>query len=521
MNGTLQYSLGLATGGFLGNLQAVQGRVAQFSGFMGKLPVIGASLAGLLGGVSSIHAVIENAMHQIEKGAALNDLSKRTGESVGALYTLQRGFSVVGVAAESVAPALMTMQKALGGFSEFGEPTKNIFAGIGLSIEDLKAQDGPAALNSIVRALAKLRNDEAATAAFKIFGRSMGADMLQVARSADEFGNAMAGANAQAGMFQRNAAEFEAVDKGLAKLKMRFNGLFLGMAEGMAPGLNGILQSLNKIDLTPLGQRVGEALTGFTQAFREGKITTVVALGLQAGFETALTYLGKGLIGIGLALKETMAAIFSEDSLSFWQNRFRRVGAEGRAEWENTEAQRAMERMKSATSPQEKDAARASMRSHLDAAQQYSGYGLEYQNRSQAASDQMEKVFALAMAQSMKNAVGFSMGTGAAEQFSAALADLAARAPHATENAAGGNERLAGAPPKPEKLRETKPEASNTWANLGFILGQGGAGGHQERIAQNTLRTANLIQKLVDRTPKPTAQQNFLQRATSPNTTFD
>ena len=490
MNGTLQYSLGLATGGFLGSLQAVQGRVAQFSGFMGKLPVIGASLAGLAGSVGSIHAIIEGAMGQIEKGATLNDLSKRTGESVGALYTLQKGFSTVGVAAESVAPALMTMQKALGGFSEMGEPTKNIFAGIGLSIDDLKAQEGPTALWGIIEALAKLRNDEAATAAFKIFGRSMGADMLQVARSADEFGTAMAGANVQAGMFQRNAAEFEAVDKGLAKLKTRFNGLFLGVAEGMAPALNGVLNVLNQIDLTGFGQKIGQAMGGAFEALREGQLGELLWLGLKSGFDAFSNYWAAGVV--------EMAAIFMREFAGVFQML--------QAGFDNV-----VNNLASALGSMP---GVGSMLGLSDLPMQTYSESLATRQELDGSGNQAADVMA-ATADSLRQ-----MGDAAMTPFFDKLKFFADRLPRTAEGP-GGTGRLLGAPPKSEKLKETKPEASNAWANIGFILGQGGAGGHQERIAQNTLRTANLLQKIIDRAPKPGAQQNFLQRATSPNTTFD
>ena len=129
MAGSLDYSLGLATTNFLGGINIARGALAGFIGFA-------TGAGGLIAGV----------MSQISKGAGLKDLSARTGESVRDLYSLQNAFDIVGVQAANLPTILFTVQKALGGISEGGEPTDVAFRKIGLSMTELKKLDAPALL---------------------------------------------------------------------------------------------------------------------------------------------------------------------------------------------------------------------------------------------------------------------------------------------------------------------------------------------------------------------------------------
>ena len=85
----IEYSLGLSTNDFLGALSKAACGLAGLAGACGVTVSAGAAFAGIL--------------QQIEKGAALNDLSKRTGESVDSLFKLQRGFTLAGANAGNFA----------------------------------------------------------------------------------------------------------------------------------------------------------------------------------------------------------------------------------------------------------------------------------------------------------------------------------------------------------------------------------------------------------------------------------
>lgn len=304
----IQFSLGLAAGGFVQEMARARGA---FSGLVSsglKVPVIGTAIGGLIASVSSFGAVVENTFAQIEKGSELNKLSKRTGESVGELFRLQKGFKAAGLGAEGLSPMLFQMQKALGGFNEMGEPTKDIFKGIGLEVEALKGMKPSEAFEKITRALAGLNTSEASTAAGKIFGRAGAQDALQLARSGEDVAHAMADAGEQAALFGRNAASFEKLEMGIGRLKGRFNTLFAGIAEGAAPGLQALVDMLNKIDLSGLGKRIGDIFLAVTTAAKVGQLTELLRLGLSAAFESAMTILVNRVRILGSALPSLMVA---------------------------------------------------------------------------------------------------------------------------------------------------------------------------------------------------------------------
>lgn len=273
MAGLLQFTLGLTTGGFL---SAVAGADKQIKGFIGGLVGLGAVTAGV--------------WNQIEKGAALKGLSDRTGESVSNVFRLQKGLRAVGLDASDAGNMLYQLQRSLGGVSETGEPTAYVFAQLGLQIDKLKRMDAPTALSTIAAKLATLDNASATAASGKIFGRYSAREFLQLARNTDAFTRALHGSQTQAAIFQRYAETFHQIELGVSRLKDKTSGLFLGVAAGIAPALQTVIQMLDAIDLSKIGASIGTILTGFTQAFREGKLSELIADSLKLGFESIVIF---------------------------------------------------------------------------------------------------------------------------------------------------------------------------------------------------------------------------------------
>ena len=267
-SGVLQFSLGLATGGFLSPLNSTMSR-----------------LTGFIGGMVSLGAITEGVMSAIERGAALEHLSKRTNTSVADLFKLQKGFKAVGMDADAVGPILFKMQKALGGVNEFGVDTRSIFHRMGLEIETLKKMSAPQQLAAIAGALGKLNTTSAASAAGGIFGREGAGQMVQLSHSTGEFAEAMRKAARDADNMQRNAAGFARLQRGLDEIKGNVQNLFSGIAEGLAPGIQSIEDLLNGMDLSQLGEKIGKVFGAFVEAFREGKLTELLVLSFTTGNE--------------------------------------------------------------------------------------------------------------------------------------------------------------------------------------------------------------------------------------------
>jgi hypothetical protein len=283
--GVLQFSLGLATGGFLGPLGSISGHL---KGFIGGLVGFGALTAGV--------------MDAIKRGADLEALSKRTDTSVASLYQLQRGFQAVDLEAGSVGGVLFKLQKSMGGVNDEGQDTKSIFARLNLDIGALKKMGAPQQLLAIAGALSKMNISGASAAAAGIFGREGAASMVQLSRSTGEFSEAMRKAQADAQRFQRNAEAFHALEKGLTNIRSKVQVLFAGIADGLAPGLQAIEDMIAGIDLSSVGEQIGKIFGAFVQAFKEGSLAELIALTITTGFQIGVDALPPVLEKIGSML---------------------------------------------------------------------------------------------------------------------------------------------------------------------------------------------------------------------------
>lgn len=302
--GVLNFTLGLGAGGFLTTIGQAESKVKGLVGTMLKLPGIGTAVAGVAAAVGTLGGLVGGVFEAFEKGAELEHLSKRVGEPVKALFMLEKGFKAAGLSAEDVGPALFQMQRALGGVNEMGESTADIFLRMGLQIGQLKKLDAVGQFASITKALAKMSQTDAAKAASMIFGRQEGANMIQLARSSGEFGDAMKRATGQAEVFARNAERFERIERSLAGFKSSVNGLFLGIAEGAAPGVQRLLDALNSIDFSTIGRKFGEVLQVMAQSIKDKEFGKLIELSLNAGFESAGNFAIATIWGINAAMEK-------------------------------------------------------------------------------------------------------------------------------------------------------------------------------------------------------------------------
>lgn len=272
--GILSFALGLQSAGFVGSLGQASG-----------------ALKGFVASALGFTSVYEGITAAIEKGADLSRLSRRTGESVAELYTLQKGFKAAGLSAEDVGPALFKMEKSLGGVNEMGERTDDIFRRLGLNIRDLRKEDGAAAMDSIVKSLGRLNQSGAASAASSIFGREGAANIIQLSRSSELFADGLAKAASGAQLFQRDSEIFNRLSVTLDELKGKGLAFFAGIAEAAAPAAQKIADYFNSIDFSGLGQSVGRYITAFTEAFSSGNVTELITTSLTSGFQAFLDVL--------------------------------------------------------------------------------------------------------------------------------------------------------------------------------------------------------------------------------------
>jgi hypothetical protein len=273
-NGLLSFTLGLGTGAFTGPLADASMKLKSF-----------------IGTVIGVGAIIEGVQRAFGKGAGLKELADQTGETIGNLYELERGFKAVGLDSESVGNTVFMLNKALGGINDNGEPTAAIFNQIGLSIQSLKQLNAPQALLAIANQINKLDASSATASAEKIFGRYNAREFLQLARNADEFADSLRKGGLQAAIFDRFGGAFERVASTIADIKENFSGLFLGVAEGLLPAVQAIVDWLDKIDFTKIGVGIGHSIGIIFEAIKHGQFEKLIGDGIMAGIEKAGNYL--------------------------------------------------------------------------------------------------------------------------------------------------------------------------------------------------------------------------------------
>ncbi len=293
-----------------------------------------AAMAGLGAGIGGIAAEIGGV---IEKGRGLSDLITRTGASGTTLLQIQKAFKVAGLEVDNVGPAIGRLQKSIAGVNEDGEDTSGVFGRLGMDLKELKGLNPSQQFDYVGQALRRLKDPaEKTQAVMQIFGKS-GAEMLQLFNSASATDALTAGLSRSQQLLAANAGMYSHISRTvgafMAQLKSSF-GLFNGLAAGIAPALDNLLNKLPKIDLTGVGEQIGRVAGVLIQAFSDGKLGQLISLSLQVGFAKAGNYLFGIVQGMGGALGAVatpLGAAFQLAGMELVNLLARGVNAVGRA----------------------------------------------------------------------------------------------------------------------------------------------------------------------------------------------
>ena len=288
MNGELAFTLGLEGGRFLGVANSAT-----------------RAIVGLVGAAYGAKSIVSGIFDAFERGAALQQLHARTGEAVKDLFLLQRGMQAVGLQSDEIGRMLFHLQKGLTGISDVGEDTTAAFAVMGLSMLAIRKMDAPQQFAAIAAAINKLDLAMAAGVAGKLFGREGAANFLQLARSSELFTQSMKDNAAAAEQMARNSAAFQKIEVSMLSLREKSENLFAGIAGGLAPGLQTVLDMLNKFDLTGIGKSIGDVIAGFAQTIKDAKFGELLSLSLNAGVEEFSNFFLATLAGIHAAMAKT------------------------------------------------------------------------------------------------------------------------------------------------------------------------------------------------------------------------
>jgi hypothetical protein len=307
-------------------------------------------VAGFTAAYLSARSVISGARDIVGLGADLDHMSTRTGIAVSSLSVLRQAFDDNGSSGDRVGKTINDMQKRISEAAQGMGEGKQALDQLGISAETLIALSPEQQFEILSQKIAALENPaDRASVAMRIFGES-GAELMPLFRSGGALDDARASLGAMPEVLERNSVAFERIDTLLGRMPNKSRQVFAGIGDMLSDELLKPLESINQIDFTRFGQRIGAYIDLAIDAFRDGTLAQFIGLTIEAGFEQgtaaakrmlddSLAWLGSGGDGWKVVLNGVMtfgteAATTLLDALSTpitWLSAgFRKIGDEVR-----------------------------------------------------------------------------------------------------------------------------------------------------------------------------------------------
>jgi len=238
----------------------------------------------------------------LDMGGVLSDVAGQTGMTAGKVMLLRTAFDQAGLGADQVGGTINKMQKAIAEATTGSGPAADALSKLGLSASALSAQSPDEAFNAIGAALAGIANPtERAATAMDIFGKS-GGKLLTLFGDSGALATASDTLGAQASIMDKNASIFDRTSDLINGSSNKLQGVFVGMAESIAPAILPLLEQFNKMDFTALGQQIGSAAAMFITAMTDGSIWSIMGDSIKISLGNAVNFLWASLQGIMAAL---------------------------------------------------------------------------------------------------------------------------------------------------------------------------------------------------------------------------
>jgi hypothetical protein len=280
------------TSGLNAALKKAQSGVAALKPAMVGVAAAGAAAFAALGVAAA------GVKRALDLGGDLADVADQTGLTTGRVMVLREAFNLAKLGAESLGPTINKMQRSLAEAAQGTGPAADAFARLGLSAGDLVNMSPDQALSAIGSAINGIANPtERAATAMDIFGKS-GGKLLTLFADSGIMGAAGDIIGGQAGIMEKNAAVFARTSDLINASSNKLQGVFVGMAESIAPAILPLLEQFNKMDFTALGQQIGSAAAMFIQAMTDGSIWSIIGDSLKISLGNAANFLFRSLSGI-------------------------------------------------------------------------------------------------------------------------------------------------------------------------------------------------------------------------------
>lgn len=314
-----QIQIGADTTGFVAACgrarQAMNGLGASITGVAqtSALSAVGDQMKSLIAGIgifASLKAAATQFYSALEAGGALVDLAGQTGVAIDKLMVLQMAFDMAGMSAADVQPTLSKLQKSIAAGASGSADAAKKFSDLGLSVYDLQGLSADEQLKKVGEAIQNIKNPaERAAAAIEVFGRG-GAKLLSVF-SAGGLEDIQKNIGNQAALLVQNAGVFDRASDVLGTAGSKVQGLFVGIASEVMPQIMEVIETLNTIDLSHIGQAFGDAIAFWINYFKNfGTQGVLISNTLKLAFMEAVNFLDEEIRALFAAAGASFMSVF-------------------------------------------------------------------------------------------------------------------------------------------------------------------------------------------------------------------
>lgn len=279
----------------------------------GAFEGIASGIKNLVGGIG-IFAALKSAASQfysaLDAGGALVDLGAQTGVALDKLMVLQSAFKMAGLGAEAVQPTLSKLQRNIAEAANGSKEAATKFADMGINLDDIAYLSPDEQLQKVAEKIQQIENPaQRAAAAIDIFGKG-GAKLLSVF-SAGGLEEIQKNIGNQASLMLVNAGIFDKASDVLGTAGTKVQGFFVGVASEVMPQIMEVIDAVNSIDLSYIGQELGNAIAFWINYFDNfGAQGELIGNTLKLAFMNAVNSLND-------ALQTTWVQVTSNLKLAF------------------------------------------------------------------------------------------------------------------------------------------------------------------------------------------------------------
>lgn len=307
MAATVTAKLALDASGFTATLTKAKAALGKLSAV--GVPAIAAGLAAAAAAATGLAVGVKSA---IDLGGALSELSSRTGVAAGTLRVLQEAFQRSGLSADSVGQYVNKLQRAIVEAGTGTGPAAKAFQSLGLSVESLRGLSAAEQFQTIGQAIGALPDPAArAAAAMQIFGRS-GGELLALFSNSGAMAEAARAVGAQADILTQNADMFDKASDILNGIGTKLQGFFVGVADTLVPALMPLLEAADGIDLSGMGQDLGNAIAFGLTIITSGNLGNILSAQLKLSGAQFINLLVQGITGMAAFLTQRLVDIPAE-----------------------------------------------------------------------------------------------------------------------------------------------------------------------------------------------------------------